>query len=286
VVGDGLWEPQRFTAATFQTLYRTRDDLRTQELLRATGGLIVDECHVLPSDSFLHVAQLVPAYYRFGVSGTPLARGDRRSLMAVAMLGPVVHRIRFEELAEEGILARPKIRLVRCEQAGRASPDWHKTYEAFIARSDARNSVLIDAARRAAKPALLFVKDIKHGLSMARSLRLAGMNADFVWGDASSEQRTQAVKRLVRGDTEVLVCSTIFQQGVDIPSLASVIVGSGGASTIASIQRVGRGMRTDGGRKSQFEVWDIWDVGVGTLERHAKARRRAYLREGYEVLDG
>ncbi len=76
-----------------------------------------------------------------------------------------------------------------------------------------------------------------------------------------------------------------------MPSLRSVIVGGGGKSIIATLQRLGRGMRVDrkadgtiheGG--SVFEVWDILDKGNKWLEKHARVRMNAYAGEGYETF--
>jgi superfamily II DNA or RNA helicase len=75
----------------------------------------------------------------------------------------------------------------------------------------------------------------------------------------------------------------IFQEGIDIPALRSVIIGTGGKSTIASLQRIGRGMRMAEG-KHEFEVWDVLDQGQKWLKAHALGRFQAYGREGHEVV--
>lgn len=289
--GNGLWEEgewaqnTRLSVATYQTMHKAP---LAKEILERAIGFVADEFHTASANTFSSVlSRCVNATYRFGVSATPNARGDQKSLIGAAMAGPVVHRVKFEELAQAGVLSRPKIQMRTCVQEGEASAQWHATEAKWVVNSDLRNDLLVDVARHSAKPALMFVNSVAHGLAMARKLRAAGIEADFVWGKAEATMRETAVKRLVRGDTEVLVCSKIFQQGVDIPSLAAVIVGGAGAAQISAIQRVGRGMRTDEGQKMTFEVWDIMDRGVSTLERHARARIKAYKSEGYEVsVDG
>ncbi len=298
-VGDGEWTTgDRLTVATFQTIASAlrgpkRKRERALRFLEQFQGVVVDEVHVLPAESFWRVAMALPnAHWRFGISATPLAREDPRSVFAVAATGPVVYRVGAQRLIDEGWLARPSIRLVRVHQDFRRRQvdqwglvkrwPWTKTYEEGVVRSLERNRALIAAVQRAEKPCLVFVKDIKHGKGFAASLRARGVSSDFVWGSASLGTRQAAVRRLERGDVEALVSSVIFQEGVDIPTLRSVVVASAGKSIIAALQRIGRGMRPAPG-KDTFEVWDVADEGDAWLERHAKARRRAYQREGHQV---
>jgi len=292
-IGEGCDQIERFTVATFQTLYaqiknasaRTKDPkiARLLNLIVNTEGLIVDESHVLPANSFYRVVmRMKKAYWRVGISGTPLARGDRRSLIAVGALGPVIYRVKPELLIARGLLARPDIRMLKIPTPS-GKPTFQGVYGEGIVRNTARNNLVVGAAKKSAKPALIFVKEINHGKAILDRLIRAGITAEFVWGNTITPSRMNSVKRLTRGEIEVLICSVIFQEGIDIPELKSVIIATAGKSVIAAIQRVGRGMRMSAGKGGKFEVWDFYDTGNRMLERHAKERMRAYEREGYTV---
>lgn len=283
-VGEGVWDVRRFTCATFQTLYARLADPAGLQLLSEAEGLVIDEAHTLPADTFWRVVMKTQnAYYRIGMSGTPLARGDKRSVLTIAALGPVIYRIKPEVLIQAGVLARPKIRMLPVAQLS-DKPTWQGVYGECIVRSKPRNRLIVRAAQQASKPCLVFVKEIKHGRLLLDALRAVGVSCEFVWGSDPHERRMAAVKRLERGDIEVLVCSAIFNEGVDIPALSSVVIASGGKSVIAALQRVGRGMRSDGGKKTEFEVWDVADRGNKWLERHTRDRVKAYCGEGYETI--
>lgn len=285
-VGDGLWDVRRFTVATYQSIAAAlrAKDKRAEALLSATEGAVFDEAHVVGADQFWRIAMRTKsAYWRVGLSGTPFDRTDQRSILVVAAIGPRVFRLRPGDLIDEGVLARPRIRMVACPQ-GSVDGGWSDVYRELVVGSRQRNDLLAQLALRAAKPCLLFVKEIDHGEALARALERARVKVEFVWGDVATERRQAAVRRLTRGDVDVLVCSVIFQEGIDIPALASVVVGSAGKSTIAALQRIGRGMRTDGGRKMEFEVWDVLDKGDPWLEKHARRRMKAYVGEGHEVV--
>lgn len=291
-IGEGTWsEEEHFTCATFQSLSAAVKAGKHRASFKAWTGLIADEAHVLPAASYYAVSMELPnARFRLGISATPLDREDKRSVFAVASLGPVIFEHRAAGLIEAGYLARPVISLLRVKQEFPMLDKyglikkwpWMKVYEEGVVRSLPRNRTLLAAVAKAEKPCLVFVKEILHGKAFDKALRARGMRSDFVWGSASLQARKDAVRRLVRGDSDVLVSSVIFQEGVDIPELRSVVVAAAGKSVIASLQRIGRGMRRSDG-KDTFEVWDVADEGEPWLERHAKARRLAYQREGFSV---
>lgn len=289
VVGDGEWTEARFTVATFQTLAAAvagRSSVEKQRaaaaLLGAVEGLIVDECHTLPADSVLSVVSKTRnAFWRFGLSGTPLARGDRKSLLAIGALGGIIHRIKPEVLIEAGALSKPTIRVVPCVQAS-ARPSWQGVYGELVVKSKQRNQTVVNMAVAAQKPAFVFVQHVKHGKILKLMLESAGLRADFVWGAHETWLRSKILDRLTSGKLDVVVCSSVFQQAIDVPSLRSVVNAAGGASVIQTIQRIGRGTRVTED-KTTFEVWDVADRGNRWLERHTRERVRAYEGEGYEV---
>lgn len=286
-VANGVWTPGtcNITVASFQTLTNALKD-RTScggELIRAIGGLIIDESHAQPADTFYEVTQSFRgAYYRFGLSSTPLNRMEKDSLRTIGAIGPVVHRIPTQLLIERGVLSRASITMVPCVQEGDGG-DYREVYAKLVSGSASRNELVVDLASLARKPALVFVQHIKHGKALAKLLSKAGLKVQFVNGSDEVEQREREVKRLVAGDTEVLVTTSVFQEGIDIPELASVVNASGGASEVAALQRLGRGMRACADKGNEFEAWDVLDLGQTWLEKHSKARRRAYESEGHVV---
>jgi superfamily II DNA or RNA helicase len=293
-IGEGKWDEEaHFTCATFQSLAAALKKGKHKGLFNGVQGLIVDEAHTLPAESYNRVANaLVNAYWRLGISATPLDREDQRSIYAVGTLGPVIFKHSADALITSGHLARPIIRLVHVEQEFDERDkyglicrwNWKKVYDEGVIKSKVRNRALLSAVQKAEKPCLVFVKEIAHGKGFTKALLARGFKAEFVWGSANLHTRQAAVRRLVRGDTEVLVSSVIFQEGVDIPELRSVVVASGGKSVIAALQRIGRGMRLSAG-KDTFEVYDVADSGNPWLERHAKLRKRAYQREKFAVTE-
>ena len=273
-----------FTCVTLQTLHRAfanKDEEITRIALEAQG-IVIDEAHTLPAWSFYNtVSKVRNAHYRFGVSGTPLARGDKRNVLTVAAIGEIVYTITTKELIDRGILAAPKIRMVTVAQTLAASR-WPNVYTEGIVNSALRNGIVVDEVKRATKPCFVFVQAQKHGRELKKRIEREGMRAEFVYGEDKTDHRERALRDLDAGRLDVLVCSNVFQEGVDLPSLRSIIIAKGTKSVIASLQMVGRGTRLDKG-KVDFEVVDFFDQGDETLARHARARRASYVSESYSV---
>ncbi len=305
-IGAGKYSPKRITIATFHTinsmLRRKKTRGKIEPFLRSILGVMVDECHVVAADTFWRVTMAVPnAHFRYGFSGTPFARGDKKSIYVWGALGPVIHKISADYLVKKGVLARPRVRMIEVRQNVEGET-WQDVYRLGIVESKIRNKAVIMAAKRATKPCLLFVDQVKHGQLLEHALRGSGQLVEFVWGKKSLHVRRAAIRRLVHGDTDILVCNVIFQEGIDIPELQSIIAAQGRKSMITVLQRLGRGTRKHDSEgnvtKSEFEAYDIADKGCGMcgkkgipkhrsckwLERHARKRLAAYASEKFEVV--
>lgn len=303
LIGEGKFNIQRVTVAMFQTLYaglRTKNK-RVLEYLKTVQGIMVDEVHVTPAATFWRVVMATEnAYFRYGFSGTPFARGDKKSIFTWGAVGPIIHRISAETLIGEGVLAKPEITMTRVQASSIAAATWSEAYDQLVVHSSKRNNVVLRCAEKAIKPCLLFVQHIEHGRILEHLMREKGTKVEFVWGKHKLATRRAAIERLVMGEVDVLICNVIFQEGIDIPELQSVVIAQGGKSVIAALQRVGRGMRRQARSgevtKETFKVFDIKDVGCGCLASkrhracqwlisHTRHRLAAYNSERYQVIE-
>lgn len=304
IIGGGKWRvppKARIVCATFQTMSRAliAGDDRAVKLLDETQALAVDEVHTLPAVTHRRCVYAARnAYYRVGLSATAFKRRiQHTNLQTIANIGPMLVKVSAPDLIALDRIAKPRIRMVIIEQnlddmpdADLLEPTWPDTYRELIVKSDKRNAALLKLAQVCQKPAMLFVKAIKHGKRLIRLVQQAGIRSEFVWGDVAPATREYHAKRLNQGDLDLIVANEVFYDGVNVPALKTVIVGTGRKSTIETIQRIGRGMRLDrapdgttrqGG--NEFDVWDCMDVGVSSLNRHSKRRQSDYEGEGFDV---
>lgn len=277
-----------FTVATMQSLItRLGRDSKIDAWAQTIKGIIVDECHVCPAKMGSGtITKFANAYWRIGLSGTPLDRGDQRSLVAVGLLGPVLYRIKPETLMEAGYLARPTIHMLPCYQDQEVD-SWSEAYDSLIVSSDQRNRLVIDALVKCEKPAMVFVQRIEHGHDLVRRAERAGLTVRFVngktGGKEGARQRKQACKDLASARLDAIITTDVFNEGVDIPCLRTVVLAAGGKSWIKALQQVGRALRISKD-KTTATIYDVLDTGNRWLERHAVRRMAAFTREGYNVV--
>jgi len=76
----------------------------------------------------------------------------------------------------------------------------------------------------------------------------------------------------------VLIASSIYDEGVDLPEVNVLIKASGGKSEVKTIQQVGRGLRP---KKEKLIVYDFNDMNSKFLSAHSKKRIKTYKQEGF-----
>ena len=271
-IGDGIWEPNLITVATFQTLSRNPD--KAAPLLREIEQVHVDEVHHLPAKTLSQVmAQLVNAWWRFGYSATPFKHGDLETRFKVtAWIGPVIHRVTAEKLVSIGGAVPTDVFLIKMSDEPKylTYPD---ALRKGIVENTRRNAYIKELAdhlnRTKSGPIIILVERIKHG-----KLLSAAIGCPFVAGEDSTKYRERMWRGLRDETINVLVTSKIADEGLDIPPLAYLIIAGGGKAPHVTIQRVGRGMRPSPG-KSHLFVFDFMDKGK-YLKSHAKSRRKTY----------
>lgn len=283
--GEGKYETdERITVAGFQTLARRlkAGDARVKRLLERIEVMIVDEVHMLPANGMWSVAMAaVNARVRLGLSATPSDRMDDKNLYVTGATGPIIYRVRPQVLIELGIISEPNIRMVPCVQTSLLG-NFDDVYEALVVKSEQRNRTIANIALVAKRPGFVFVEREKHGFILKKHLEQVGLNTEFVWGAIPQRKRKQLVQQMLDGNLHHIVCSGVFRQGLDVPSLSAVINAAGRKSTTWTLQRLGRGSRADAvTEKYDFEYWDILDHGQRYLEGHTENRVAAFRQEGY-----
>jgi len=170
IVSEGHWDDApRFVCASFQTVLaglRSTDAAhraRTTALLEGVQGVIVDEAHVVPAATTRAIlTKAKHAYWRFGFSGTPLDRGDQRSIFAVAVLGPIIHEVNGRELVAAGVESESLLgdvwRLPRVRPADQGAVQFLALELLGLAEERWRSDILL-ALRREGK-----IGEIRHGL--------------------------------------------------------------------------------------------------------------------------
>jgi superfamily II DNA or RNA helicase/HKD family nuclease len=91
--------------------------------------------------------------------------------------------------------------------------------------------------------ALGFCVSVNHARFMARVFERAGVPAVAVWGDSPEEERCNALDRLRRREINVLFSVDLFNEGVDLPNVDTLLLLRPTDSPTLFLQQLGRGLR-------------------------------------------
>lgn len=94
-----------------------------------------------------------------------------------------------------------------------------------------------------AMKALGFCVSIQHAQFMAKRFNEVGIKASAVWGDTPATERKEALKQLANGSVQILFSVDLFNEGVDVPSVDTLLLLRPTESATLFLQQLGRGLR-------------------------------------------
>ena len=114
--------------------------------------------------------------------------------------------------------------------------------------NDARARIVLNAVRDkvadlSSMKALGFCVSQAHAHYMARVFNEAGIRATTVLGDTRADDRTAAVADLASGAIQALFTVDVFNEGVDVPAINTVLFLRPTESSTVFLQQLGRGLR-------------------------------------------
>ena len=107
--------------------------------------------------------------------------------------------------------------------------------------------VVKEVARRvddlARMRALGFCVSVEHARFMARVFRDAGIAATAIWSDTPDDERRRALKDLAERRVNVVFSVDLFNEGVDVPAVDTLLMLRPTDSPTLFLQQLGRGLR-------------------------------------------
>ncbi len=263
LLGGGSRELGPITVAIYNSAVKYIDELKDRYELA-----VFDEAHHVPAETFKEVALRLEAPYRLALSATP-DREDGNEHLVYEAVGPPVYRADYWDMVREG-LAVP-IRHVRVYVD--LDEDERAEYER-LARQDnpillrnlaSRARAKIDVVRRIASSSsartIVFAQFVEQAEEVWRALREVGVRAVLVTGESAGRDR--AFGEFRSGRANVLVSTTVLDEGVDVPDAEVAIVVSGTGSRRQMVQRAGRVVRAAPGKREAV-LWEV--VARNTIE--------------------
>lgn len=282
-IGSGI------TFATVQTMC----NLDLAQYKNMWDVIIVDECHRVAGtptavSQFSKVLNSLAARHKYGLSAT-VHRSDGLIKATFALIGDVVYTVPTEAVADKimkvGINPVPTgIGLSRACLNTDGTLNYAKLI-GYLTESEERNRLIVESiTANRDKPALILSDRLGH-LETLMSMLPADMREDAVMvsGKMTTKkgkaEREQAIADMRTGEKRYLFATySLCKEGLDIPRLERLYMGSPQSDYAVITQSIGRIARTSKG-KADPVVYDFVD-DIQYLVKAYKKRCTTYRKNG------
>jgi superfamily II DNA or RNA helicase len=245
--------------------------------------VIVDEFHHAAAQSYERLLERLDPAELLGLTATP-ERSDGVSVLhwfddrisAELRLWDAIDQHRLTPFAYYGIADDLDLREIPWRRG--AGYDVEGLTNLITASDVWARKVVKEFARRVGRAAqaraLGFCVSIAHARYMARVFNAAGIPSTAIWADTADQERRQALRDLAAGRLAVVFSVDLFNEGVDVPAVDTLLMLRPTDSPLLFLQQLGRGLRKSEG-KSICTVLDF--VGQHRKEFRYDRRFRALL---------
>ena len=264
--------------------------------------VIVDECHHVPATSYQDLVPHLRPEELVGLTATP-ERQDGRSLLP-DFDGHVAAELRLWHALDRQLLAPfdyyglsdgTDLRHLRWTRTGYDLGGLAELYTGHHARAAL---ILAQLGRRVASTsrmrALGFCVSVEHAEFMAAYFTAKGVPALAVHGGSPAEARDGAPRRLRSREVNVLFTCDLYNEGVDLPFVDTLLLLRPTMSATLFLQQLGRGLRLDpASGKTSCLVLDFigqhreefrFDSVLSAFTAVPRARLRQAVEDGFPFL--
>ncbi len=257
----GSHQPERW-----DHLFATIDSVTSRGLVATVGAehwhtVVVDECHRLAADRFDAFVKAVRPRVLLGLTATP-ERSDGQPITPYfdpRPDGSPAVELRLWHALDLQLLA--PFEYYACDDATDFSavpwdrPGEREAVDKLVTGNDVRARLVVNEWRRLASDAsrsraIVFCVSLAHAEFMTDWLNRAGLPAACVVGTTNTEDRRRAPQRLLRGELCALVTVDLYNEGIDLPMVDTLLLLRPTQSPVLFQQQIGRGLRLAPGKES------------------------------------
>ena len=208
--------------------------------------IVIDEFHHATANSYSQILNYFAPQFLLGLTATP-DRTDGKTLLSLCD-GNLIYRCDLFEGIERRLLAPFKYFGVPDDVDYDQIPWRSKNFDekeltAAVATETRANNALEQLKKYGVGPAIGFCVSMKHADFMADYFVRAGLRAVAVHSGSTSAPRSSSLERLAAGELDILFSVDMFNEGVDVPNIGTILMLRPTESKILFLQQLGRGLR-------------------------------------------
>lgn len=282
ILGGGSHELADVTVSTYASAYRRGETFGDRFCL-----VVFDECHHLMGEGYAHIAEVLIAPYRLGLSAT-IERPDFRHRLLDGFIGPMVYQKSISELSGD-YLADYRVEVLPAKLNDAERQEYKTARESYLEFARQRDLTPASAAGwqrfvfaasqsprgRLALKAYYRQKQIAFAcqakfdlladlLKQHREERVLIFTNDnhtayeisrrflvpLITHQTKLAERKEIMARFKDNRWPFLVTSRVLNEGVDVPEAGVAVILSGTASVREHVQRLGRILRKVPGKEA------------------------------------
>jgi superfamily II DNA or RNA helicase/HKD family nuclease len=217
--------------------------------------VVIDECHHMAATSFKAFSEAIKPCYLLGLTATP-ERGDGVSIVSFFDSRPdgsPAAELRLWDALDQQLLAP-------LEYYGISDPTDFTTvpWGRSSAEKEAVNLIVLKDERRVRlvahavenyvsdineMRALGFCVSVEHAKMMATSFSSQGIASLVAHGEMADEDRRSIRNKLEAGEIKVIFSCDLYNEGIDLPYVNTVLLLRPTDSPVVFAQQIGRGLR-------------------------------------------
>ncbi|WP_338442001.1 DUF3427 domain-containing protein [Synechococcus elongatus IITB4] len=213
--------------------------------------VIVDEFHHAAADSYRHWLDYLQPQLLLGLTATP-ERSDGETILNW-FDNRITAELRLWTALDQGLLCpfhyfgihdSTDLSRLQWRRGGYVSEELSALYTGDDARLRLILKELFDKVPDVSRMrALGFCVSVEHAHYMAHKFQSAGISAIALDGSCDRHTRREAIQQLRRGELQIIFAVDLFNEGLDIPEINTILLLRPTESATVFLQQLGRGLR-------------------------------------------
>jgi superfamily II DNA or RNA helicase len=261
------------------------DDIKgdVQDLIRSSKLMLCDEVQHWAAETCQIISDAsTSCQYKYGLSATPY-RDQGDDILIEGCFGRTIADISASFLIDKGYLIKPTIYFQKINNMrGLARLSYANVYKQAITENSYRNNKIVEMSSRflnSGRKILVLVKQIQHG----KLLESLIPESTFLHGGTGKKKRQAHLDKMRKGEPQITIASVIFDEGIDVRPLDTLLLAGGGKSPTRALQRIGRILRPYEGKTGAIAV-DFMDE-CKYVKAHSSKRLSIYkTEEEFEII--
>jgi len=220
--------------------------------------IIIDEAHHVAAPTYQSILRHLRPRELVGLTATP-ERGDGHDILQY-FDGRIAAELRLWEAIEQQLLTpfdylqiNDGLDLTAVKWRRGSGYDVEELTNLYTAQKQWISLVLRQIHEQVLDPfsmrALGFCVSVKHAEFVAKQFNEAGIRSIALKGENESVERSRAIRMLQTGEIQAIFTVDIFNEGIDIPSVDTLLLMRPTDSGLLFLQQIGRGLRRCDGKQ-------------------------------------